>query len=155
MESWSDTYGIHRRCDPDCHGRCFLGVDAVPDHAVTRLLDATRNRTVWCTHGELMGEILARLGERGTPFGDAPEWPKGPTWRLWRWSPRGHQRGLSSACRPLTSAMSRSRFRQNAVQETRSPKDRVRLDGDPMFADGGGGSSKLPVSGISYGFAEL
>lgn len=60
----------------------FLDVNADPDHAVTQLLGPRRGQAVWCTHGELLAGMLARLGERGAPIGDAPEWAKGSTWRL-------------------------------------------------------------------------
>jgi hypothetical protein len=57
-------------------------VDADPDQAITLLLDPAYDNAVWCTHGGLIGGVLARLVERGAPIGDAPAWPKGSTWRL-------------------------------------------------------------------------
>ena len=59
-----------------------LAVDANPDEAVTLVLHPAHDQAVWCTHGELIGEMLARLRERGAPIGAAPEWPKGSIWRL-------------------------------------------------------------------------
>jgi phosphohistidine phosphatase SixA len=59
-----------------------LHVDADPDEAVALLLGVSWDQAVWCTHGELIGDVLARLRQLGAPIGDAPEWPKGSIWRL-------------------------------------------------------------------------
>jgi phosphohistidine phosphatase SixA len=59
-----------------------LYVDANPDAALELLLDGSSDQAVWCTHGELIGEVLTRLRARGAPIADASEWRKGSTWRL-------------------------------------------------------------------------
>jgi phosphohistidine phosphatase SixA len=59
-----------------------LDVDANPDAALALLLDASSDQAVWCTHGELIGELLTRLRARGAPIGDGAEWRKGSIWRL-------------------------------------------------------------------------
>ncbi|HSK96321.1 MAG TPA: hypothetical protein VK891_06875, partial [Euzebyales bacterium] len=59
-----------------------LGVDGDPDAAVARLLEGGAAHTVWCSHGELISEVLARLRARDAPLGDGAAWPKGSTWCL-------------------------------------------------------------------------
>ena len=59
-----------------------LHVDADPDRALARLLAASPQRTVWCSHGELIGVLITRLRELGAPIDPTAEWVKGSTWRL-------------------------------------------------------------------------
>jgi phosphohistidine phosphatase SixA len=59
----------------------LLAVDADPDRAVELLL-AGDDDVVWCTHGELIRPLLARLRDRGAPIGEAAAWPKGSVWVL-------------------------------------------------------------------------
>jgi phosphohistidine phosphatase SixA len=47
-----------------------------------RLLWEAPDGALWCTHGELIGEVLARLRARGAPVGPAPESAKGSIWHL-------------------------------------------------------------------------
>lgn len=59
-----------------------LAVDADLDRAVALLLHASGDDAVLCTHGELIGPLLARLRELGAPLGDDLAWPKGSVWAL-------------------------------------------------------------------------
>jgi broad specificity phosphatase PhoE len=59
----------------------LLAVDAAPDRAVELLL-AGDDDVIWCTHGELIRPLLARLRDRGAPIGEAATWPKGSVWVL-------------------------------------------------------------------------
>jgi phosphohistidine phosphatase SixA len=70
----------HRALEVRTDARLY--VDAHPDAALALLLDASSDQAVWCTHGELIGELLTRLRARGAPIGDGVEWRKGSIWRL-------------------------------------------------------------------------
>jgi broad specificity phosphatase PhoE len=59
----------------------LLAVDADPDRAVELLL-AGDDDVVWCTHGELIRPLIARLRDRGAPIGETAAWPKGSVWVL-------------------------------------------------------------------------
>jgi 8-oxo-dGTP diphosphatase len=74
-----DTIAHRRALEVRTDARLY--VDADPDEA-TKLLQTAEPHTVWCTHGELIGEILSRLRAAGAPIGDAPEWVKGSLWWL-------------------------------------------------------------------------
>ena len=37
---------------------------------------------VLCTHGELIGQLLGRLRQAGSPIASDATWPKGSTWVL-------------------------------------------------------------------------
>jgi 8-oxo-dGTP diphosphatase len=58
----------------------LLAADTGLDDALRFVLDATD--TVLCSHGELIGRLLAGLRERGAPIPVGAEWAKGSTWRL-------------------------------------------------------------------------
>jgi phosphohistidine phosphatase SixA len=57
-----------------------LAVDADVDNAVELLLGADSDDVVWCTHGELIDSMLAKLQERGAPISNSATWPKGSVW---------------------------------------------------------------------------
>jgi broad specificity phosphatase PhoE len=59
-----------------------LAVDADLDGALALVLDSDTDDMVLCTHGELIGPLLARLRELGAPIGEAATWPKGSVWLL-------------------------------------------------------------------------
>ena len=58
-----------------------LDVDAGLDDAAT-LLRPDLGDLVLCSHGELIGELLGLLRERGAPIDRDARWPKGSTWLL-------------------------------------------------------------------------
>jgi broad specificity phosphatase PhoE len=58
----------------------LLAADADLDEALRFVLDATD--TVLCSHGELIGRLLAGLRASGAPIPAGAEWAKGSTWRL-------------------------------------------------------------------------
>jgi phosphohistidine phosphatase SixA len=59
-----------------------LTVNADPNLAVALLLDPRTDNVMLCTHGELIGPLLARLQKLGAPIGDEATWPKGSVWAL-------------------------------------------------------------------------
>ncbi len=69
----------HRSLPVGLDGR--LDVDAGTDDAAT-LLRPGLDDVVLCTHGELIGQLLGLLRERGAPIGRHAQWPKGSTWLL-------------------------------------------------------------------------
>lgn len=73
---------IARRRGLEIQTDARLHVDADAGRATWLLLEAAQPHTMWCTHGELIGEVLGRLREAGAPIGDAPEWVKGSIWHL-------------------------------------------------------------------------
>jgi 8-oxo-dGTP diphosphatase len=75
VEPLARQRGLEIHTDPT------LAVDADPDRAVELLL-AGDDDVVWCTHGELIRPLLARLHDRGAPIGDGATWPKGSVWVL-------------------------------------------------------------------------
>jgi 8-oxo-dGTP diphosphatase len=52
------------------------GVEAV------ELVRGLTGVVVLCTHGDVVGEILAYVRHRGVDLGPHPTWPKGCTWEL-------------------------------------------------------------------------
>jgi hypothetical protein len=46
------------------------------------LLDPGIGHAVLCTHGELIGQLLGRLRQAGSPIATDATWPKGSTWVL-------------------------------------------------------------------------
>jgi broad specificity phosphatase PhoE len=58
-----------------------LDVDADLDDAAT-LLRPDLGDVVPCSHGELIGQLLGLLKERGAPIDQHARWPKGSTWLL-------------------------------------------------------------------------
>jgi len=69
----------HRGLPVGLDGR--LDVDAGADDAAT-LIRRDLDDAVLCTHGELIGQLLGLLRERGAPIGRHAQWPKGSTWLL-------------------------------------------------------------------------
>lgn len=59
-----------------------LGVDATADGVLELLADPSLRQAVLCTHGELIGQVFARLLADGLALPDRPRWPKGSTWVL-------------------------------------------------------------------------
>jgi phosphohistidine phosphatase SixA len=59
-----------------------LHVDGDAARALKLLLEISDAHPLWCTHGELISQVLTRLRDRGAPIGDAPQWAKGSVWRL-------------------------------------------------------------------------
>ncbi len=62
----------------------LLGVDAAPADLLELIWDDDLDDAVLCTHGELIGEVLARLVADGAVTSEAPHWPKGSAWLLQR-----------------------------------------------------------------------
>jgi len=59
--------------------RCEQTVQPLAEH---RSLPVGLDDVVLCTHGELIGQLLGLLRERGAPIGRHAQWPKGSTWLL-------------------------------------------------------------------------
>jgi len=53
---------------------------ASPQATRSLLLDTTADVTVWCTHGDVMADLILRLQDEGLV--DDPRWEKGGTWVL-------------------------------------------------------------------------
>jgi broad specificity phosphatase PhoE len=70
----------HRRLPVACDQR--LRVDATVDQAATLLFRHDLDGAVLCTHGELIGQLLGMLRERGAPISQHAQWPKASTWLL-------------------------------------------------------------------------
>jgi broad specificity phosphatase PhoE len=58
-----------------------LDVDARVDDAAG-LIRPDLDGAVLCSHGELIGQLLGLLRERGAPIDRDARWPKGSTWLL-------------------------------------------------------------------------
>jgi 8-oxo-dGTP diphosphatase len=58
-----------------------LDVDASAAQAAA-MLDPGIGDAVLCTHGELIGQLLGRLRQAGSPIATDATWPKGSTWVL-------------------------------------------------------------------------
>lgn len=56
--------------------------DADPAEILELAADEAYDRAVLCTHGELIGAVLALLRARGVALPADAEWPKGSTWLL-------------------------------------------------------------------------
>jgi 8-oxo-dGTP diphosphatase len=61
-----------------------LGVDAGPDQVRAVFWDRALRNAVLCTHGEVIGRLLAELVAEGLVTEDPLGWPKGCTWLLQR-----------------------------------------------------------------------
>jgi 8-oxo-dGTP diphosphatase len=80
--------------------RC-LDVDATADRAAAMLLDPGVGDAVLCTHGELIGQLLGRLRQAGSPIASDATWSKGSTWVL---DPSADQITRANYLPPLRSA---------------------------------------------------
>jgi phosphohistidine phosphatase SixA len=87
----SPTVRCHETVQPLAHDRFLeiehleaLGVEATPAHALALLGRHELRNTVLCTHGELIGELLAALVAGGLVVEEPLDWPKGSTWLLER-----------------------------------------------------------------------
>ncbi|HZC98830.1 MAG TPA: phosphoglycerate mutase family protein [Actinomycetes bacterium] len=60
----------------------LLAVDADVEEVLARLPPVEAHEVVWCSHGELIGLLLARLRDRGAPISRHAVWPKGSAWLL-------------------------------------------------------------------------
>jgi broad specificity phosphatase PhoE len=58
-----------------------LDVDADLDDAA-KLLRPDLGDVLLCSHGELIGQLIGLLQERGAPIDQDARWPKGSTWLL-------------------------------------------------------------------------
>jgi phosphohistidine phosphatase SixA len=71
-----------------------LGVDGGLDPLLAMLWDQGLRNAVLCTHGETIGQLVARLAEDGFDVRGPLHWPKGSTWMLQRsHNGRRHVRG--------------------------------------------------------------
>jgi broad specificity phosphatase PhoE len=61
-----------------------LGVDAGPDQLRALFWDRGLRNVVLCTHGEVIGRLLAELVAEGLVAEDPLDWPKGSTWLVQR-----------------------------------------------------------------------
>jgi broad specificity phosphatase PhoE len=59
-----------------------LGVDSGLDPLLAMLWDRELRNAVLCTHGETIGQLVARLAEDGFDLKGPLHWPKGSTWML-------------------------------------------------------------------------
>jgi 8-oxo-dGTP diphosphatase len=68
-----------------------LGTDVLADTALVEGMDVTTlyariahvtAPTVWCSHGDIIPELLMMLARRGVDLGDDPRCRKGSTWVL-------------------------------------------------------------------------
>jgi phosphohistidine phosphatase SixA len=59
-----------------------LGVDATADGVLDLLGDPALRHVVLCTHGELIGQVFAKLVADGLDLPARPRWQKGSTWVL-------------------------------------------------------------------------
>jgi phosphohistidine phosphatase SixA len=68
-----------------------LGTDVLTDAALVEGADVTALHariahvmapTVWCSHGDIIPELLMMLARRGVDLGDDPRCRKGSTWAL-------------------------------------------------------------------------
>jgi hypothetical protein len=80
-----------------------LGVEASPADVLGLFWDRTLRKTVLCTHGETIGELLRRLAADGLTVTDPLDWPKGSTWLLQRTDDRREVLGRLLA--PLALAL--------------------------------------------------
>jgi 8-oxo-dGTP diphosphatase len=64
----------------ECHPA--LGVDADLAVVLALLLDLQAQSAVVCTHGEVIGQVLARLVVDGLTVDQPLVWPKGSSWLL-------------------------------------------------------------------------
>jgi broad specificity phosphatase PhoE len=60
----------------------FLVVGAENDEVLARLFESEPDEVLWCTHGEVIGDLLGSLRRKGAPIGERAVWPKGSVWLL-------------------------------------------------------------------------
>ena len=58
------------------------GADASKAYDLLRRAAKDKGDTVWCTHGDLVPELLRLAGRDGLAIENSPRWPKGSTWAL-------------------------------------------------------------------------
>jgi phosphohistidine phosphatase SixA len=87
----SPTLRCHETVQPLAHDRFLeiehvtaLGVEATPAQLLTLLATEDLGNAVLCTHGELIGRLLAELVADGLAVEEPLDWPKGSTWLLER-----------------------------------------------------------------------
>jgi 8-oxo-dGTP diphosphatase len=68
----------------DVEPLAVLGVDANPTQLRAVFWDRRLGNAVLCTHGEVIGQLLAELSAQGLVAEDPLDWPKGSTWLLQR-----------------------------------------------------------------------
>lgn len=56
--------------------------ETTPVEVHLRLLEQIEVPTVWCSHGDVIGNLVVALGARGVDVGADPEWRKSSTWVL-------------------------------------------------------------------------
>jgi hypothetical protein len=61
-----------------------LGTDAGPTQLRALFWDRGLRNVVLCTHGEVIGRLLAELVAEGLVAEDPLDWPKGSTWLVQR-----------------------------------------------------------------------
>jgi broad specificity phosphatase PhoE len=76
IQPLADHHGLPVTCDQR------LRVDAEVDQAATLLFRGDLDGAVLCTHGELIGQLLGMLRERGAPISQHAQWPKASIWLL-------------------------------------------------------------------------
>lgn len=55
---------------------------AAPATTLSWLESLPGEAVIACSHGDVIGGVLERLAERGTPLEGGLDWPKGSTWEL-------------------------------------------------------------------------
>ena len=65
-----------------------LGLDASPTQLRAVFWDRALRNVVLCTHGEMIGPLLAELVAEGLVVEDPLDWPEGSTWLLQRTTQR-------------------------------------------------------------------
>ena len=65
-----------------------LGLDASPTQLRAVFWDRALRNVVLCTHGEMIGPLLAELVAEGLVVEDPLDWPEGSTWLLQRTNQR-------------------------------------------------------------------
>jgi phosphohistidine phosphatase SixA len=65
-----------------------LGLDASPTQLRAVFWDRALRNVVLCTHGEMIGRLLAELVAEGLVVEDPLDWPEGSTWLLQRTNQR-------------------------------------------------------------------
>ena len=65
-----------------------LGLDAGPTQLRAVFWDRALRNVVLCTHGEMIGPLLAELVAEGLVVEDPLDWPEGSTWLLQRTNQR-------------------------------------------------------------------
>jgi broad specificity phosphatase PhoE len=71
-----------RRVVVELDRRLDVEAEAEAARAAALPQDPVLGDAVLCTHGELIGQLLGRLRQAGTPIAADATWPKGSTWVL-------------------------------------------------------------------------